>query len=84
MKLLALGLLAFIFSGCASQTARYIVHIHEHETKSNHYVIIQTINDANGGEQQYCYDCYSRPDSVEWHPTCKKIKVLDDEPNKEK
>jgi hypothetical protein len=70
MKILALGLLVFVLSGCSSQ---YRVFIHDKETKSNHFVLVK----KNSGNE-ICYDCYSRPDSLNWSPACKEVLFIEE------
>jgi hypothetical protein len=56
---------AISLSGCSS----YRVYLHDKETKTNHFILIEKMS----GDER-CYDCYSRPDSVNWNPVCKDVK----------
>jgi hypothetical protein len=57
-----------LLQGCS----HYTILMHAGETPKNHYIIIDN-DDWNGNR---CYDCYSRPDSVNWKPTCKEVKFI--------
>jgi hypothetical protein len=70
MKILALVLMVSIFEGCGSQ---YRVYLHDKETKTNHYLLVE----RKYGDDR-CYDCYSRPDSINWKPTCKELKFFEE------
>jgi hypothetical protein len=55
-----------LFNSCAP--SKYFIGIHNQETAQNHYVVV---------DQTYgtMYDCYSKPDSVTWCPTCREIDI---------
>ncbi|MCK9464120.1 MAG: hypothetical protein M0R80_31255 [Proteobacteria bacterium] len=61
--------------GCTS----YIVHLPgsteaEKGINANHYVVIK---EGSGGDVSLSLlDCYSRPDGVNWNPTCKRVKEI--------
>lgn len=69
MKYLIILVIVMLFDCSYS----YRILMHPEQTKDTHYILIKRPLWPSFGET--CYDCYSRPDSSKWEPTCKKINI---------